>query len=118
MINVGFTSSYFSPSNWVRQGCCASPLHFVVAVKLMAIMFRRNSNIKGIKIQDTEYNFSQFADDTTCFVGSGVSGETAIQMIELFSRFSGLRLNRNKSMALQIGYHNSTPDNVLSVSGR
>lgn len=115
VINAGFTSPYFLPTNGVRQGCCASPLLFVVAVELMATMVRQNTNIRGINIWETEHKISQFADGTTCFVGSRDSGKAAIQTIQLFSRFSGLRLNKNKSMALPIGSHDSTSDSFCGL---
>lgn len=108
IINAGFTSSYFSPANGVRQGCCASPLLFVIAVELQALMIRNDPNIKGISIRNTEYRISQFADDTTCFASDKESLDALISSLERFSSYSGLRLNYEKSSIVQIG-RKSTP---------
>lgn len=113
--NAGYTSPYFSPSNGVRQGCCISPLLFIVAAELMALMVRNNDNIRGISINNTEYVVSQFADDTTCFIDSQKSGEAVMQTLELFSRFSGLRLNRRKSVAIPIGKQEFLPQTFCGL---
>lgn len=87
VLNAGFSSSYFHPANGVRQGCCASPLLFVIAVELLAVMIRNNQSIQGIVVCNTEFKISQFADDTTCFVANRNSLTAVLNSIELFLHF-------------------------------
>lgn len=103
ILNAGYTSSYFSPTNGVRQGCCASPLLFVIAVELQALMIRNNANIRGVTVHNTQYKISQFADDTTCFAEGQDSLRALLSSLELFSSYSGLRLNYEKSTLVYIG---------------
>ena len=46
--NGGWLSNWFSTSRGVRQGCCVSPLLFVMVAELLAIKIRSNEDIKGI----------------------------------------------------------------------
>ena len=65
---------------------------------------RKNKNIKGITIDGQEIKISQYEDDTTLILdGSSVSFTTALQILNLFSDISGLRLNNGKTEALRIG---------------
>lgn len=113
--NAGYTSPYFYPSNGVRQGCCVSPLLFIIAVELMAIMIRNNERIQGITINNKEYKISQFADDTTCFVQSVESAMAVMNTLSLFERFSGLHINTDKSVALPIGTVTKYPSLVGGI---
>lgn len=103
IFNAGYTSRYFSPKNSVRQGCCVSPLLFIISVELMALTIRNNSKIQGITINQTEYKITQFADDTTCFAMSEESAEAVLNTLRLFERFSGLAINEDKSSIIPIG---------------
>lgn len=91
---------------------CVSPILFVIAVELMALMVRNNMNIEGVTINKTEYKISQFADDATCFVQSAESAEAMLDTLGHFAKFSGLHLNMEKSLALPIGPHIHPPANV------
>ena len=65
---------------------------------------RKDKNIKGITIDRQEIKISQYADDTTLILdGSSVSFTTALQILNLFSEISGLRLSNRKTEALWIG---------------
>jgi len=48
-----------------RQGCPLSPYLFPLSVEILAEAIRNKREIRGIKIQDTEFKISQYADDTT-----------------------------------------------------
>lgn len=93
--NNVYSSGYFFPSRGIRQGCCASPSLFVIAVELMAILVRKNSLIKGISIANKTITISQYADDTTLFLADQASFHAAIQTLREFSTCSGLNINHH-----------------------
>ena len=67
-------------------------------------MFKANKDIKGIKIADTEYTLSQFADDTTVLLdGSQKSLDEALRILNRFAISSGLKVNASKTRAVWIG---------------
>ena len=103
VINYGNTTGFFKLHRGIRQGCPISPYLFILAVEVMANGIRRNKNIKGIIVGDTEFKISQLADDTTIFVSNFESVYNVLKLIELFSKISGLKLNVNKTVAKCIG---------------
>ena len=123
----------FGPStmNWIRlfyhklgrgvkQGFPLSPYLFILCAEILAETIRKNENIKGITINEQEIKISQFADDTTLILdGSTVSFTTSLQILDLFSEISGLRLNKKKTVALWIGANtgketNLAPEKILN----
>ena len=59
---------------------------------------------KGIKLGNIEYLLSQFADDTTLTLdGSEKSLYSALNTLEMLARFSGLKVNVDKSKLIWIG---------------
>lgn len=117
VMNSGFTSEYFSPLNGVRQGCCVSPLLFVLTVELMAIMIRTNKDIQGGLVHNLECKITQFADDTTCFARSGGSLAAILETLNLFSRYSGLHINYEKLSIVPLGHmtHWASPPGDLAM---
>ena len=88
----------------VRQGCPLSPYLFVLSVEVLANAIRLDPSIKGISVSQNEIKLSQYADDTTLILdGSQGTLETSLDVIEKFSKISGLRLNNKKTEALWIG---------------
>ena len=71
IVNNGWTSNFFNLSRGVRQGCPLSPYLFILSAEILAEAIRNKSQIRDIKIQDTEFKLSQYADDTTLIFGSG-----------------------------------------------
>ena len=81
----------------VRQGCPLSPYLFVLSVEVLANAIRRDPSIKGISISQNEIKLSQYADYTTLILdGSQETLEASLDVIEKFSKISGLRLNNKK----------------------
>lgn len=65
---------------------------------------KNNKNIKGIKINNTEYLISQYADDTVLILdGSENSLNEAIKELNMFYALSGLKINLSKTQATWIG---------------
>ena len=112
VINNGWLSESFKIERGVRQGCPLSALLFVLVVEVMASRIRSNKNISGINIPISEepstyeVKISQLADDTALFVNSVQAGNVAIQDVLLFGKYSGLKLNfdKTKIMPLNIDY--------------
>ena len=106
--NAGWFSKWFATTRGVRQGCNLSPLLFVLVVELLAIKIRSNPNIEGI-LENTgepfrnETKLSQYADDVSLYLKSINSLKHTLKEIDSFTEFSGLTLNRNKSLAMWLG---------------
>ena len=97
VINNGFVTSYFDVDHGVRQGDPLSPLLYILSLEVLACSIRQNDKIQGIKIEDEVVKISLFADDMTCFLRNKSSYENLIVNLDLFSRFSGLKLNEEKT---------------------
>jgi hypothetical protein len=101
--NSGYSSQFFKPTRGIRQGCPLSALLFIFVVETLANSIRKNPRIAGIKIGNTEWKISQYADDTTFFLNDEHSLSLVLLIIDLFAKCSGLRINRDKSEAMYIG---------------
>ena len=106
--NGGWLSSFFPTTRGVKQGCCASPLLFLIIVEIMAIRIRESDNIKGINLLSNgevtpQAKILQYCDDTTLILNSLDDLVCAINAIDSFYLISGLKLNKEKSMGIWIG---------------
>ena len=87
-----------------RQGDPASGLIFIIAVEILA-NFLRKSRFRGIKITDNvEFKISQYADDLIIFLeGRNPDIRIVMQQLGIYSKFSGLKPNINKSKCMWLG---------------
>ena len=106
--NGGYFSDYFNMQRGVRQGCPISPLLFILTLELLARDIRRNKNIKGIQLKNgiNAVKIKLYADDATLFLKDFFDFREVLSRIKLFSKFSGLCLNKHKSAGLIIGNTN------------
>ena len=113
----GWLSAFFPVKTGIRQGCPFSPLAFVLAVELLAHKIRQSSEIKGIGIPTNYGNrvvkIAMYADDSTLLLHDEYDVQYALHIVEEFSKFSGLILNKNKTEALMIG--KETPDSTNGI---
>ena len=72
----------------------------------MACSIRQNDKIQGIKIKNEEVKLSLFADDMTCFLRNKSPYQHLSSSLECFSKFSGLKLNEEKTEFFRLGVHN------------
>ena len=98
----------------LRQGCTISPLLFLLIAEVMDIKIRAAKNIAGMNFQinniKTEtLKMLQYCDDTTLILSNQADLEEALRIIDSFFCLSGLKLNKEKSIAMWIG---SSKDNT------
>lgn len=100
------TSPRFELKRWIRQGCPISPYLFLLITQLLTNSLN-NSPIQGISIAGKEIIISQLADDTALFLEDANQIPISINVIQTFSKVSGLYLNINKCelMAVKIVWH-------------
>ena len=97
------TSQYFKISRGLRQGDPLSSYIFVLCVEILAIAVRNNDDIQGIEINENVIKIAQYADDTTAILKDVRSARNFLQLLERFSKISGLKINKEKTEALWLG---------------
>lgn len=115
VLNAGTSSGFFFPQRGIRQGCCVSPALFVITVELLAILVRKNQAIRGIKIAGKTPVFSQYADNTTFFLSDFNTLQATLDLVNLFSSWSGLRINTFKFHLLLLGNHLHPPTSFMGI---
>jgi hypothetical protein len=115
VLNNGAASEWFNLERSVRQGCPLAPFLFVLVVELLAIAIRHDKDIKGIAYNKTYVKISQLADDTTCFLQNEESARQLLNLLDDFSKLSGLRCNLEKTEAIWIGANKGRPHGKLPV---
>ena len=120
ILNNGWKSDNLNPERGIRQGCPISSLLFIIIAEILAINIRNNINLKGINVQTPYGNKSikltQLADDTTLFLASKAEVKIALNIIEQFGKFSGLKLNRNKTEGMWIGALKQCKDIIEGIN--
>ena len=113
--NANWYTEWFKTDRGVRQGCCLSPLLFILVVELLSIKIRDNPRIEGL-LDYTSDDFGRetkllmYADDISLFIKSARCLTFALQEVERFRMFSGLVLNRNKSIGMWLGSIKDNPE--------
>uniref|UniRef100_A0A669EBX3 Reverse transcriptase domain-containing protein n=1 Tax=Oreochromis niloticus TaxID=8128 RepID=A0A669EBX3_ORENI len=95
------TSQRFRICRGIKQGCPISPLLFIAATEMLSILIK-NAEFGKISILGKELSISQLADDTTIFLNNLNEIPKILQIIETFSKASGLKLNLNKCEILPL----------------
>ena len=93
----------FNLKRGVRQGDPLSPSLFIIVLELLAISVRNNDQIRGIMVDGNELKLVIFADDMTSFVRDKQSHLALFNTIKLFSTYSGLCINHDKTEILLLG---------------
>ena len=96
VLNNGHASEPFLLERGVRQGCPLSGMLSVIAIEVLAQKIRRSKMIKGIEIEfngSQEIKLSQYADDTTALLSDSESVMQLFELLDLFERCSGLKIN-------------------------
>ena len=103
IINYKTTSQYFPIEKGVRQGDPLSPYLFILAVELMSIQIRSDTNIKGIVCNGKEIKIVSYADDTTAFLRDENDAAYLFNRLKEFEKCSGLKVNKSKTEGFWLG---------------
>lgn len=104
VLQSGFLSEQFDIQRGCRQGDPVAPYLFLLCAEILAILIKRNKDIKGIIVNDKEHKISQYADDTSLTLdGSEKSLHAALDTLDYFSKISGLKVNCSKTKIIWIG---------------
>ena len=90
----------------VRQMDPLSPLLFILSLEVMACSIRQSDTVQVIKIKNEEVNISLSADDMSCFLSKKSSYGYLSSSLKCFSKFSGLKLNEEKTEFFHLEIYN------------
>lgn len=97
-------SDSFYLKRGTRQGCPLSPLLFALTVEPLAEAIRSNSCIHGFHTSNTINKISLYADDILLYITQPqVSLPAVLKIINTFGKFSGFKVNLEKSELMPIG---------------
>ena len=101
--NGGTTTKYFNLDRGARQGDPIAAYFFILVLEIFFIMIRNNNSINHLKIFDFSFILSAYANDTTFLLQIPSYIVEIYNTFQLFSKFSGLKLNNSKCEICGIG---------------
>ena len=102
--NNGWATEKFTPTRGCRQACPLSPYLFILCADILAVLLKNNNRIQGLQFEGQNFLISQYADDTIILIE--YCEETlreVINTLNIFSRYSGLKINYDKCQILPLG---------------
>ena len=102
-MNNGVLSEAIHPSRGVAQGCCISPLFFVLAIEVLALALRDNPRIEGITLAGYTKKLNLLADDGLLMLKwtQGTMNEL-VNTLRDFAKVSNLTVNEHKSVIVPL----------------
>ena len=103
VINGGTSTRYFNLERGARQGYPVSVYLFILVLEILFPFIKNHPEIKGIEIFEHCFLYTAYADDTTLFLKDAQSIENLVEILTIFSHFSGLKSNLIKCEIPGIG---------------
>ena len=97
IVNNGTATNFFKVGRGTKQGDPISPYLFILVIEIMATMMRKSEEIKGYQTKTTQVKLEIFADDTTFFLQDENSFRRVLENLDMFYKYSSLRINVKKS---------------------
>ena len=72
-------------------------------IAIQVIILHYLDEIKGVVVNNEEIKLTLFTDDMTCFLRDIASYNRLMAMFQLFSKFSNLQVNNDKTEIFAIG---------------
>ena len=111
ILQNGHRSDIINLSRGCRQGDPISPYIFVLAVELLGVYIREDTELQGYRVKGREHRISQFADDTTLFIAYNERNlRLCMEILEEFYLISGLKINVDKTKVVKFGRNRDSSD--------
>ena len=68
IMQCGVMSSFINIEKGCHQGDPIAPYLFIICAQILNLMLKYNQSVRGIKVGNTEFRLTQFADDTTIYI--------------------------------------------------
>ena len=108
----GFLTECFKITRSIRQGCPLSALLYSLVAEPLGLAIKIDEDIRGINIEGSGGNekIFQYADDTTIIVKDIESVNKVKEVVQMFCRGSGGKLNEEKTTYVRFGGVNVLTD--------
>ena len=104
ILNNGHASESIFPTNGVAQGCCISPLLFVLTIEALACSIYQNVDIVGYSVGGIHKKLALLTDDMILSLKVHQSSFDAVLCTLMdFAKVSNLAVNQSKSQVIAIG---------------
>ena len=104
--NNGKTTPWFAQEVGCHQGCCYSPLGFIVLAEIFSLFLHESSTEHGVDIDKFKLLMSQFADDTDLFLKcTEVAIRSVTNTLGVMKDHLGLQINTDKTACVKMGTH-------------
>lgn len=112
VLNNGIFTDFFKLAEEFAKGTHFRPIFLFLPGELLRASIKNSTSIKGVNINNIEYLISQYADDLALTLADDLDIlNAAIDCIDSFAHWSGLRANFNKTQALWIGVKRGCGEN-------
>jgi len=109
-------SKHFYLERGVSQGCPLSGIFYVISMDLLTQSIRRSKDIKGIHIEGNEVvKLTQYADHTAALLADIKSVSKLFDLLSLFGKCSGLKINQAKSEMQWLGSMHHRKDAICNL---
>ena len=118
MVN-GWLTRKIDLQRGVRQGDSLSPMLYILCVEVLAAKIRNTPAIEGFLLPGARgkcFKVGQYADDTTGFLRSLHSLRVLLDVISVYEKGSGAKLNRSKSEAMWVGSWKTRNDQPFGLT--
>ena len=118
MVN-GWLSREIELQRGDRQGDSLSPMLYILCVEVLAVKIRNTPAIEGFLLPGARgkcFKVGQYTDDTTGFLKSLHSLRVLLDVISIYERGSGAKLNRSKSDAMWVGSSKARDDQPFGLT--
>jgi len=114
VLNNGHMSRFFTLERWVHQRDPLSPYLFILILVLLSSAIKNDPNINGVKINNSEFLLSQYADDSSLVLENDPQSlDNSVKLFQKFSECAGLRINIDKTEAIWIGSRKGCLDKLM-----
>jgi len=115
ILNNGVSGPYFKLERGVRQGDPLSPYIFILSIELLAIKIREDKDVIGFNVNNTEFKLCLYADDMTVAVQDINSAHKVLELLNVFSRHSGLNVNKTKTEGMWMGKEKNSNEQPFGI---